>query len=96
MKSYFVYIACSQKNGTLYIGITDDLIRRIYEHKNKLIDGFTKKYDVDKLIYYEEFTDVDFAIESEKKLKKLSRERKLKIITDNNSDWEDLYFKIIE
>ena len=70
-KSYYVYILFSQRNGTLYTGITNDLIRRVYEHKNKLIEGFTAKYNTDKLGYYEIYNDVEEAIKREKQINKL-------------------------
>ena len=73
MKTYYVYILASKKNGTLYIGVSSNLMKRIYEHKNKLIEGFTKKHNVNKLVYYEETTDVTIAISREKQLKKWNR-----------------------
>jgi putative endonuclease len=81
-------------NGTLYIGVTNDLIKRIYEHKNKLIDGFTKKYNIKDLVHYMEFTDINVAIEIEKKLKKLNRNRKIELIEKNNPEWKDLYLRL--
>lgn len=83
------------KNGTLYIGITSDLVRRVYEHKSKLVDGFTKKYELDKLVYYEIFDDIETAIAREKQLKGGSRKRKLDLINKFNKQWDDLYGKII-
>ncbi len=83
------------ENGTLYTGVTNDLIRRTYEHKNKLIDGFTKKYELDKLVYYEIFDDIEAAIIREKQLKGGSRKRKLDLINKFNKQWVDLYEKII-
>ncbi|MDO9541615.1 MAG: GIY-YIG nuclease family protein [Kiritimatiellia bacterium] len=91
MKSYYVYILASKRNGTLYIGVTNSLIRRVYEHKNGLIDGFTKKYNVNRLIYYEQFDDVNSAIHFEKKLKKWNRKWKLVLIERENPEWKDLY-----
>ena len=88
--SYYVYILASKRNGTLYIGVTNDLIRRVYEHKNGLIEGFTKKYSVKKLVYYEQTNDVREAILREKRLKKWNRDWKIKLIEKMNPDWKDL------
>ncbi|MCB9210889.1 MAG: GIY-YIG nuclease family protein [Ignavibacteriales bacterium] len=90
MKTYHVYILASERNGTLYIGITSSLAKRIYEHKNKLIEGFTKKYDVNNLVYYEETSDVNSAIAREKQLKKWNRRWKLELIEKQNPNWIDL------
>lgn len=89
-KIYYVYILASKRNGTLYIGITNNLERRIFEHKNKLIEGFTKKYDVTQLVYFEEHTDVREAIIREKRLKKWNRAWKLELIEKVNPEWKDL------
>jgi len=91
MKSCYVYILASKRNGTLYIGVTSDLIKRIYEHKNSLIDGFTKKYNVHLLVYYEQFLDTYSAIYREKQLKHWRRKWKLQLIEKNNPNWRDLY-----
>ncbi|OGW82219.1 MAG: GIY-YIG nuclease [Omnitrophica bacterium RIFCSPLOWO2_12_FULL_44_17] len=88
---YFVYILANKKNGTLYIGVTSELKKRIYEHKEKLVDGFTKKYGVDKLVYYEQTDDIKEAILREKQLKKWRRDWKIQLIEEQNSKWEDLY-----
>lgn len=90
-KTYWVYILCSCKNGTLYIGITSNLPRRIYEHKNGLADGFTKRYNVHKLVYAEPYNNVTDAIGREKRMKKWNRDWKIKLIEENNPDWNDLY-----
>ena len=90
-KQYFVYILASRKNGTLYIGITNDLLKRVYEHKNNLADGFTKKYSIHNLVYYEIHTDASSAITREKQLKKWNRQWKIELIEKTNSDWKDLY-----
>jgi putative endonuclease len=91
MKNYFVYILASKRNGTLYIGVTNDLIRRVYEHKNDLVEGFTQKYGVHTLVYYEMFDDIENAILREKRLKKWNRKWKLELIEKNNPNWRDLY-----
>ena len=93
--SGYTYILFNRKNGTLYIGVTSNLVKRIYEHKNKLADGFTKKYGVDKLGYSEIFDNIEDAILREKKLKGTSRKKKLELIEINNPEWIDLYHEII-
>lgn len=95
MKRCWVYILASKKNGTLYIGVTNDLSRRIYEHKEKLIEGFTKKYNVSHLVYVEEFQDIQEAIHREKCIKKWNRVWKLRLITEQNPDWRDLHENIV-
>ncbi len=95
MKQFFIYILASQRNGTLYIGVTNDLARRIYEHRNGLIEGFTKKYHVHQLVYYEVCEDVQAAIEREKRLKKWNRKWKLELIEKFNPKWMDLYDDLI-
>ena len=92
---YYVYILASKRNGTLYIGVTGDLTKRIYEHKEKKIEGFSKKHGVDKLVYYEQTQDVNSALEREKQLKAWKRQWKLELIEKENPHWEDLYNKII-
>ncbi|MBR5806652.1 MAG: GIY-YIG nuclease family protein [Oscillospiraceae bacterium] len=87
---YYVYILSNWNNQVIYIGVTNNLERRIYEHKNKLIDGFTKKYNIDKLVYFEETTDVKAAIEREKQLKCWKREKKNILINSINPEWNDL------
>ena len=91
MKSYYVYILASKRNGTLYIGITNSLIRRVYEHKNDLTEGFTKKYKVRNLVFYERFDDVKSAIRHEKQLKQWNRKWKIELIEKDNPEWKDLY-----
>ncbi len=91
MKQYFVYILASKKNGTLYIGVTSDLAKRVYEHKNDLVDGFTKKYGVHKLVYYEMAEDINSMIVREKQLKKWKRDWKIRLIESVNPKWDDLY-----
>ena len=93
-KQGFVYILFNKRNGTLYTGVTSDLIKRVYEDKLKLIDGFTKKYSVDKLGYYEVSDSIEVAIIREKQLKAGSRQNKLKLIEGMNPNWDDLYYNI--
>ena len=89
-KQFFVYILASRKHGTLYIGVTKDLIRRTYQHKLKAVRGFTKRYDVHKLAYFEIFDDPISAISREKQLKKWKREWKIQLIESKNPGWVDL------
>ena len=89
--SYWVYILASAPRGTLYVGVTNDLIRRVHEHKTKVADGFTKKYDVDRLVYFEFFDHVEHAIHREKRLKKWPRAWKVALIEKDNPNWDDLY-----
>ena len=89
MNSYYVYIM-TNRSGTLYIGITNNLIRRVYEHKNKLIDGFTKKYNINRLVYFEETSDVYSAIAREKQIKGWIRKKKIALIEKNNPKFRDL------
>ena len=93
-RSFWVYILASGLGGTLYIGITNDLIRRVYQHRNKLISGFTKKYGVIRLVYFEQFDDPENAIRREKRLKKWSRAWKIQLIEKDNPNWDDLYPRI--
>ena len=95
MKSYFVYILASKQNGTLYVGVTSDLLRRIYEHKNDLVEGFTKKYSVHNLVYFEQIPDIKVAIQREKQIKKWNRQWKLELIEKENPEWKDLYKELI-
>lgn len=89
MKEYYVYIV-TNSSKTLYIGITNNLSRRIYEHKNKLIDGFTKKYNITKLVYFEIFSEITDAIKREKQLKNWHRDWKINLIESYNKCWKDL------
>jgi putative endonuclease len=91
MYTYYVYIMASKRNGTLYIGITNDLIRRAYEHRNDLVEGFTKKYGVHKLVYYGRTNDIYSAIQGEKGFKEWNRRWKIDLIGKVNLDWKDLY-----
>jgi len=85
-----MYILSNKKNGTLYIGMTNDLERRMFEHKNKLVEGFTKNYGLDKLVYFEQFQYVNDAIKREKQLKNWNRHWKIVLIEEDNVDWIDL------
>lgn len=89
-KRYFVYILTNKSNKVLYTGVTNNIERRMYEHKNKLIEGFTKKYNVMKLVYFEETNDVISALEREKQLKNWHRQWKINLVKDFNPQWEDL------
>ena len=91
MRDYFVYILASQKNGTLYIGLTNNLDRRVAEHKSKLFPGFTKKYNVVRLVYFETFTEIEEAIDREKQLKKWKRQWKIELIEKQNPSWQDFF-----
>ena len=89
-KYYYVYIVSNWNNEVIYVGMTNNLYRRINEHKNKLLKGFTKKYNCTKLVFYENFNDVNFAILREKEIKKWRREKKNRLIEKQNPDWKDL------
>ena len=91
MKNYYVYILTNKNNTVLYTGITNSLKRRIWEHKAKIIDGFTKKFNVEKLVYYEAFNNPLDAIKREKQIKAGSRKKKIELINSLNNKWEDLY-----
>jgi putative endonuclease len=93
-KQFYVYILASERNGTLYVGVTSDLTKRIWEHKNKLVKGFTEKYGVDKVVYYEVHTDAENAILREKQIKKWNRSWKLRLIEGKNPVWKDLFDEI--
>jgi putative endonuclease len=90
MDNFYVYIMASQRNGTLYIGLTNELERRVSEHKDKILDGFTARYNVDQLVYYETFETYSEAFERERRLKKWKRDWKLKLIESENPEWKDL------
>ncbi len=94
-KQFFVYILASRKNGTLYIGVTSDIIKRVYEHKNNLAPGFTEKYRIHELVFYETFENIQEAIKREKQLKKWERRWKLELIEKKNPEWRDLYFDLL-
>jgi putative endonuclease len=92
---YYVYILASQKNGTLYIGVTYNLVKRVWEHKNKVVEGFTKRYYVHNLVYFEEYSSIEEAIRREKQVKWWKRKWKIALIEKNNCDWKDLYEEIV-
>jgi len=96
MKQYYVYILCSERNGTLYTGITSDLLKRVYEHKNNLVEGFTQKYCIHRLVWYETHRSPENAILREKQIKAWKRQWKLRLIEENNPEWNDLYEIICE
>ncbi len=95
MKQYYVYILASKRNGTLYVGVTSDLRKRVHEHKENLAEGFTEKYDIHSLVYYEAYADVVDAIAREKQLKNWNRKWKLELIEKENPEWKDLYCEIV-
>jgi putative endonuclease len=95
VKQYYVYILANKKNGVLYIGMTNDLRKRVFEHKNNLVDGFTKRYNVNKLVYFELTSQPQDAINREKRLKKWKRQWKIELIESMNPDWKDLYFEML-
>ena len=96
MKQYCVYILASQKNVTLYVGVTSDLIKRVYEHKQNLVDGITKEYNIHDLVYYEYHSEVDEAILREKQIKKWNRKWKIRLIEEKNPGWKDLYDEMVQ
>lgn len=94
-KKYYIYLMTNKMNTALYIGVTNNLIKRVYEHKNKLADGFTSKYNITKLVYYETFEDIQTAIAREKQLKGGSRKKKIALIEEINPNWNDLYESLL-
>ena len=92
---YYVYILASNENGTLYIGVTSNLVKRIYEHKNEFVEGFTKQYSVHNLVYFEITESVESAIAREKQLKQWNRAWKIRLIEKTNPGWRDLYMELI-
>ncbi len=93
-KKFYVYILARARNSTFYVGVTSDLSKRIWEHKNEVVEGFTQKYDVKTLVYYEIFDDAENAIRREKRLKRWPREWKMRVIEQMNPDWRDLYEEV--
>lgn len=96
MKKFYVYILCSKRNSTLYTGVTSDFVKRIYEHKHRLVEGFTKKYNVHHLVWHEAHESAESAIIREKQIKKWKRLWKLRLIEKENPEWNDLYERICE
>jgi len=94
-KTYYVYMLTNKRAGTLYIGVTNNLVRRVYEHKLGLVEGFSKKYGVKKLVWYEQTNDIRAALTREKQLKKWERKWKIELIENANSTWRDLYYELI-
>ena len=94
MKSYYVYIMANQNNKVLYIGVTSDLKKRVFEHKEKLVKGFTERYNLNKLVYFEETASIESAITKEKQMKKWNRQWKINLINKFNPEWKDLYNEI--
>ena len=92
--TYFVYMLASRRYGTLDVGVTNDLARRVYEHKTKSIKGFTSQYDVNRLVWYEAYEQISDAIAREKELKKWRRDWKIRLIEEMNPEWEDLYLTL--
>lgn len=95
MNQYYTYILASSKNWTLYIGVTSDLLKRVYEHKNWIYKWFSSKYWICNLVHFEVFSDIRDAIEREKRLKKWNRNWKLELIESNNPEWKDLYDELL-
>jgi len=95
MKQGYIYIMSNKKDGTLYVGVTSDLIKRVYEHKSGFVEGFTKKYNLKTLVYYEVYEDIVTAIEREKQLKAGSRSKKTGLINTMNENWDDLYERLL-
>ena len=95
MNQYYIYILSNKRNGTLYIGITNNLVKRVWEHKSKISEGFTNKYDVSNLVFFEETSDINSAIRREKQLKSWNRKWKLNLIENFNPKWRDLYQDLI-
>jgi len=95
MKEYYIYLLASKRNGTLYIGVTNNLIKRVWEHRNNVIEGFTQKYNVHKLVYFGACNDAGSAITREKQIKKWNRQWKIGLIEKSNPNWKDLYPSIV-
>lgn len=93
--NYYVYILTNKSNERLYVGVTSDLVKRTYGHKQKFVDGFAEKYNITKLVYFETTSNIDSAIAREKQIKKYRADKKKYLITKNNPEWKDLYFDII-
>ncbi len=96
MKQYYVYIMASQRNGTLYTGVTSNLVKRVWQHKSGITKGFTSKFRINRLVYYEIHSDISEAIKREKNIKAWNRKWKLRLIEEKNSNWNDLYEAITQ
>ncbi|MBN2313072.1 MAG: GIY-YIG nuclease family protein [Sedimentisphaerales bacterium] len=96
MRQFYVYILASRRNGTLYIGVTSNLLKRVYEHKNELVEGFTRKYHVHNLVYFETYDDIYGAIAREKQMKKWKRQWKINLIEKSNPQWRDLFVGLVD
>ncbi len=94
-KEYYIYIMTNKRNTVLYTGVTNDLIKGVYEHKSKLVEGFTKKYNINKLVYFEMYENPSEAIAREKQIKAGSRQKKINLINTINLEWKDLYLEIV-
>ena len=95
-KRFYVYMLASKRNGTLYLGVTSDIVKRVWQHKNGLAEGFTKKYGIKRLVYYEIHEDAENAMKREKQLKKWRRAWKVELVEEKNSEWRDLYADICQ
>ena len=95
MKQYYIYLMTNYTNNVIYTGVTRDIVRRVYEHKNKLVKGFSSKYNVNKLVYFEAFDNIKEAIAREKQIKAGPRQKKIDLIIKNNSEYRDLYGEIV-
>ena len=95
LRNYYVYILTNKRNGALYIGVTSDLIKRVWQHKNNIFEGFSKKYKTHHLVYFEEYTSIELALNREKRLKNWQRSWKLELIESSNPYWKDLYDAIV-
>jgi len=95
MKKFYVYMMASKKDGVLYIGVTSDLVRRVWEHKNEIVKGFTEKYKVKKLVYYEVLSDAESAFKRETQMKAWKRNWKIELIEKEDREWKDLYDEIV-
>ncbi|MDP2037404.1 MAG: GIY-YIG nuclease family protein [Ignavibacteria bacterium] len=94
-RKYYIYIMTNKNNTVLYTGVTNNLVKRVYEHKEKMAEGFTKRYNINKLVYFEEFAEILSAIEREKQIKAGSRQKKLELIKKMNLEWKDLYQELL-
>ncbi|MDJ0779565.1 MAG: GIY-YIG nuclease family protein [Gammaproteobacteria bacterium] len=92
---YYTYILASKRNGTLYVGVTSNLVKRVWQHKHDLVEGFTSRYRVHSLVYFEQHRDIEAAIRREKRLKEWQRQWKIDLIESDNPDWKDLYDDIV-